>query len=352
MNLKQLININIKGSYSIPTPDEIQRMFPASDKSLKTVQKGREVIRNILDDKDDRLFIVVGPCSIHDPKAALEYADQLKKLSDKVKDKFFLVMRVYFEKPRTTVGWKGLINDPFMDDSFKVEEGLKLARQLLLEITDKGLPTATEALDPITPQYLGELMSWSAIGARTTESQTHREMSSGLSTPVGFKNATDGNIQVAINAMKSALTSHHFLGIDSKGKIAVFMTRGNPYSHVVLRGADSGSNYDPASIERCTKALEKEGLRKKIMIDCSHGNSNKDFRNQPKVFKAVLDQVLAGNKAICGTMIESNLSEGNQKIPPDLAQLQYGVSVTDQCLGWKTTEEMILEAFEKLKKKS
>lgn len=350
MDLKQLININIKGSYSIPTPDEIQRMFPASDKSLKTVQKGREVIRNILDGKDDRLFIVVGPCSIHDPKAALEYADQLKKLSDKVKDKFFLVMRVYFEKPRTTVGWKGLINDPFMDDSFKIEEGLKLARQLLLEVTAMGLPTATEALDPITPQYLGELMSWSAIGARTTESQTHREMSSGLSTPVGFKNGTDGNIQVAINAMKSALTPHHFLGIDSKGKIAVFMTRGNPYSHVVLRGADSGPNYDPASIDRCLKALEKESLRKKVMIDCSHGNSNKDFRNQPKVFKAVLDQVLAGNKAICGMMVESNLSEGNQKIPPDLVQLQYGVSVTDQCIGWETTEKMMLEACERLSK--
>jgi 3-deoxy-7-phosphoheptulonate synthase len=351
MDLRQLININIKGSYSIPTPDEIQRMFPASDKSLKTVQKGREVIRNILDDKDDRHFIVVGPCSIHDVKAAMEYAEQLKKFSDKVKDKFFLIMRVYFEKPRTTIGWKGLINDPFMDDSFKIEEGLKLARQLLLEITAMGLPTATEALDPITPQYLGELMSWSAIGARTTESQTHREMSSGLSTPVGFKNGTDGNIQVAINAMKSALTSHHFLGIDSKGKIAVFMTRGNPYSHVVLRGADSGPNYDSASITHCIKALEKEGLRKKIMIDCSHGNSNKDFRNQPKVFQAVLEQVLSGNKAICGMMVESNLSEGNQKIPPDLAQLQYGVSVTDQCLGWETTEKMILEADEKLRKK-
>ena len=250
MDLRKLINTNVKGSRPIPTPEEIHKLLPASEKSLRTVLKGREVIRNILDGRDRRLFVIVGPCSIHDIKAAVEYAAKLKGLAEKVEETFFLVMRVYFEKPRTTIGWKGLINDPFMDDSFHIEEGLKMARKLLLDLTAMGLPTATEALDPITPQYLSDLISWSAIGARTTESQTHREMASGLSTPVGFKNGTDGNIQVAINAMKSSLTPHHFLGIDGQGKISVFMTKGNSYSHIVLRGGANGPNYDPASIAR------------------------------------------------------------------------------------------------------
>lgn len=349
MDLRKLVNVNVAGSYAIPTPAEIQELLPASEKSLKTVLGGREVIRNILDGKDPRLFVVIGPCSIHDPKAAMEYAERLQGLAGQVQETLFLVMRVYFEKPRTTVGWKGLINDPHLDDSFKVEEGLKLARRLLLDITAMGLPTATEALDPITPQYLSELICWSAIGARTTESQTHREIASGLSTPVGFKNGTDGNIQTAINAMQSSLKAHHFLGIDANGKISVFMTRGNPYSHVVLRGADSGPNYDPESIARCEKALEKNGLRRKIMVDCSHGNSNKDHKNQPKVFEHCIDQVLAGNTSICGMMVESNLHEGNQKIPADLSQLKYGVSVTDQCIDWETTERLILNAHAKLK---
>jgi 3-deoxy-7-phosphoheptulonate synthase len=348
MDSKKLINTNVKGSYPIPTPEEIQKLLPASDQSLKTVLTGRETIRNILDGKDKRIFIVIGPCSIHDIKAAMEYAARLKKLSEKVQDKFFLVMRVYFEKPRTTVGWKGLINDPKMDDSFDIKDGLKLSRKLLIDLTAMGLPTATEALDPITPQYLSELISWSAIGARTTESQTHREMASGLSTPVGFKNGTDGNIQVAINAMKSSLMPHHFLGIDFNGKVSVFMTKGNPYSHIVLRGADSGSNYDAASIARCEQELEKALLRKKIMVDCSHGNSNKDYRNQPRVFESVIDQIVAGNKSLCGMMVESHLNAGNQKIPQNLGELKYGVSVTDQCLDWETTEEMILKAHKKL----
>jgi 3-deoxy-7-phosphoheptulonate synthase len=351
MDLRKLVNVNVAGSSPVPTPAEIQALLPASEESLKTVLAGREAIRNILDDKDRRLFVVVGPCSIHDPRAAMEYAERLKGLADKVKETLFLVMRVYFEKPRTTVGWKGLINDPRMNDSFQIEEGLKLARKVLLDITAMGLPTATEALDPITPQYLSELIAWSAIGARTTESQTHREMASGLSTPVGFKNGTDGNIQVAINAMQSALKPHHFLGIDANGKIAVFRTRGNAYSHVVLRGADSGPNYDPESIARCEAALEKHGLRKKIMVDCSHGNSNKDHKNQPAVFDHCVDQVLAGNRSICGMMVESNLHEGNQKIPADLSQLQYGVSVTDQCIDWETTEALILKVHERLLKK-
>ncbi len=237
-----------------------------------------------------------------------------------------------------------------MDDSFKIEEGIKIARKLLLDITALGLPTATEALDPITPQYLTELICWSAIGARTTESQTHREMSSGLSTPVGFKNGTDGNIEVAVNAMKSALSPHNFLGIDPEGRISVFRTKGNAYSHVVLRGGNKKTNYDAESVKHCEEILEKEGLRKKIMIDCSHGNSNKDHKNQPKVFQAVIDQVVAGNESIVGMMVESNLAEGNQSIPKDLSQLKYGVSVTDKCIDWATTEKMILEGYEKLRK--
>ncbi len=351
MDLKRLVNVNVKGSYAIPTPAKIQALLPASQESLKTILESRAIIQNILDDKDPRLFLVVGPCSIHDVMAATEYAKRLRELAERVRERLYLVMRVYFEKPRTTVGWKGLINDPFLDDSFHIEEGLKRARKLLLDLTKMGLPTATEALDPISPQYLSELISWSAIGARTTESQTHREIASGLSTPVGFKNGTDGNIQVAINAMQSSLKPHHFLGIDSNGRISVFMTKGNPYSHIVLRGADSGPNYDPESIARCEKALEKENLRKKIMVDCSHGNSNKDYRNQPKVFEACLDQVLAGSKSICSMMMESHLFAGNQKIPADLSQLKYGVSVTDQCIDWETTEELILKADEKLKKR-
>src|SRR5262245_38766395 len=329
MDLKQVINTNVESFYLLSPPKEISRQFPVTPESLKTVVQGRDVIRNILDGKDRRLFVVIGPCSIHDPKGAMEYAEKLTKLADQVQDHFLLVMRVYFEKPRTTVGWKGLINDPYMDDSFKIEEGIKLARKILLQITGIGLPTATEALDPVTPQYLAELICWSAIGARTTESQTHREMASGLSTPVGFKNGTDGNIQVAINAMKSALSPHHFLGIDPEGRISVFQTKGNPYSHVVLRGG-SKPNYDTESVNRCEEALEKEGLRKSIMIDCSHGNSSKDHRRQPAVFDAVIEQVVKGNRSIVGMMVESNLEEGNQPIPQDLTRLQYGVSVTDK----------------------
>lgn len=349
MTRKQLENTNVEGYYLLASPQQIHQEFPAGPKSIETVLKGREVIQNILDGKDKRLFVVMGPCSIHDTKAALEYAQKLKVLSEKVADQLYLVMRVYFEKPRTTIGWKGLINDPHMDDSFKIEEGIKIARKLLLEVTAMGLPTATEALDPITPQYMADLICWSAIGARTTESQTHREMSSGLSTPVGFKNGTDGNIEVAINAMKSALSSHHFLGIDPEGRISVFETKGNPYSHIVLRGGNKKSNYDAESVKHCEEILEKEALRKKIMIDCSHGNSNKDHRNQPKVFQNVIDQVVAGNQSIVGMMVESNLSEGNQPIPDDLNQLKYGISVTDKCIDWATTEKMILEGYEKLK---
>ncbi|MDO8644535.1 MAG: 3-deoxy-7-phosphoheptulonate synthase [bacterium] len=346
MDLKKLINTNIEGHTLLPSPQEVQKKLPASDKSLKTVLKGREEIKNILKGKDQRLLLVVGPCSIHDPKAALEYAEKLKNLSDRVQDRYVIAMRVYFEKPRTTIGWKGLINDPFMDDSFHIEKGIRLARKLLLQLTEMGLATATEALDPNTPQYLSELVCWSAIGARTIESQTHREMASGLSMPVGFKNGTDGNIQTAINAMKSALTPHHFLGVDPLGRTSIYKTRGNKNIHIVLRGGPQ-PNYDPKSLADCSAALQKAGLCDKIMIDCSHGNSNKDHRNQPLVFKNVLEQIRKGNSAVMGFMIESNLYEGNQPLPEhfkDLSQLQYGVSITDKCIDWKTTEELILNS--------
>lgn len=349
--LKKLINVNISGSEELITPNKIKDLLPASEQSIKNVLESRQVIQNILDSQDKRYFIVVGPCSIHDPKAALEYADKLKKLANQVQDTLFLIMRVYFEKPRTTTGWKGLINDPQLDDSFQIEEGLKTARSLLLKFTEMGLPTATEALDPITPQYLSELISWAAIGARTTESQTHRELASGLSMPVGFKNGTDGSIQSAINALKSAKTPHHFLGINQEGKISTFSTRGNQYAHIVLRGGDGKPNFDKESIAKCEAELKKNGLREKIVVDCSHANSNKDHRLQPQVLQDCVRQILEGNKSIVGFMIESNLHEGSQNIPDDRSQLKYGVSITDKCVDWSTTEKMILEAYQKLKDK-
>ncbi|MDX1386758.1 MAG: 3-deoxy-7-phosphoheptulonate synthase, partial [bacterium] len=280
MDSYPLTNLNVESHTPLPTPGHIRKEIKGTPEAFRVAEEGRQAVNAILDGKDPRLFVVIGPCSIHDTKAAMDYAQRLKKLSDKVRDQFVLIMRVYFEKPRTTVGWKGLVNDPYMDDSFHIEEGIKIARRLLIDLAELGLPTATEALDPIVPQYLSDLISWIAIGARTTESQTHREMASGLSTPVGFKNGTDGNITVAINAMKSSLSPHSFLGVDSEGRISVYKTKGNPYSHVVLRGGKE-PNYDPASIAQCQAALQEAGLREKIMVDCSHGNSQKDHRNQP-----------------------------------------------------------------------
>lgn len=346
--LKQVLNVNIAGSDPLITPEQMQKQVPVSERALQTVVVNRQIIQNILDGRDDRLFFVVGPCSIHDLKAAVEYAERLKKLSDQVNDQIVLVMRVYFEKPRTTVGWKGLINDPRMDDSFHIEEGLKIARQLLIQINEMGLPCGTEALDPISPQYFAELVTWAAIGARTTESQTHRELSSGLSMPVGFKNGTDGSIEVAINAMMSVLSPHHFLGINEEGRVSKFSTRGNPYGHVVLRGGDAKPNYDSVSISGCIEKLVENGLRRKLVIDCSHANSGKDHKKQPLVLADVTQQVVRGNRDIVGVMIESHLNEGNQKIPQDLKTLQYGVSVTDKCVGWDMTEKMILDAYEQL----
>ena len=342
-------NLNVLSQDLLPTPQQVKSALPLTDKAQVTVLQGRETVRRILDREDPRLFVVIGPCSIHDIKAAKEYADRLKRLADEVKDSLYLIMRVYFEKPRTTVGWKGLINDPFMDDSFHIEKGLHLARELLLHLAEMGLPAATEALDPASPQYLGDLIAWYAIGARTSESQTHREMASGLSAPVGFKNATDGNIGVAINAIRSARTPHTFLGITADGTQAIVRTRGNRYGHIVLRGGGGRPNYDSVSIALAEKELAKAKLPVNIAVDCSHANSNKDPAVQPLVAENCVNQILEGNRSIVALMLESHLHVGSQPIPADLKQLKYGVSVTDPCIGWDTTEQLLRAAHAKLK---
>lgn len=342
-------DVNIKSIEKLVTPAELKTELPLTDSAYHTVLQGRKTIRRILDGEDKRLFVVIGPCSIHDPKAAHEYADRLKELSEKVKDTLYLVMRVYFEKPRTTVGWKGLINDPDMNDSFNIEKGLRIGRKLLLELNEKGLPCATEALDPNSPQYMQDLISWSAIGARTTESQTHREMSSGLSSPVGFKNGTDGSLTVATNAMQAVQHGHSFLGLNVDGQVSVIHTQGNPYAHVVLRGGNGKPNYDAGSVAEAELALAKAKVSGKIMVDASHANSNKDPFLQPLVLQNITQQILDGNKSIVGLMVESHLKGGRQDIPADLSQLEYGKSVTDGCIDWETTEKVLLEMNEKLK---
>ncbi len=342
-------NVNVDSQNVLITPEDLKRTLPMSEKIHDTVVDSRQVIENILNRKDHRIFAVVGPCSIHDPQAALDYARRLKAVADKVSDTLYIVMRVYFEKPRTTVGWKGLVNDPYLDDSFKIEEGLHISRKLLLDIIDLGLPTSTEALDPISPQYLQDLITWTAIGARTTESQTHREMASGLSSPVGFKNGTDGNLTVATNALKSAAKPHRFLGINGQGQVSVFTTRGNPYAHIVLRGGSNGPNYDSVHIKLAEEALENAGVSNNIMVDCSHANSNKQPELQPLVADNIANQILEGNSSIVGLMIESNLQAGSQSIPDNLQDLKYGVSITDGCIDWPSTEECLLSMHEKLK---
>ncbi|NVK40660.1 MAG: 3-deoxy-7-phosphoheptulonate synthase [Oceanospirillaceae bacterium] len=345
----RLEDLNIDSISILTTPEALKAKLPISEAAAATVMEGRETIRNILDGKDKRLIVVVGPCSIHDPEAALEYGRRLKNLAEQVKDSLYLVMRVYFEKPRTTVGWKGLINDPHMDDSFDIEEGLHIARKLLLDLSELGLPLATEALDPNNPQYLQDLISWSAIGARTTESQTHREMSSGLSCAVGFKNGTDGSLGVAINALQSVSHPHSFLGISEKGEAAIIRTKGNKYGHVVLRGGNGKPNYDSVSVTLCEQDLAKNNLPLNIMVDCSHANSNKDPALQPLVAENVANQILEGNKSLIGLMIESNIGWGNQSIPANLEDLKYGVSVTDACIDWDTTERTLLKINAQLK---
>lgn len=341
-------NINVASQTVLVTPQQLNAALPMSDKVRSTVSQSRQAIWDILDRRDPRLFVVVGPCSIHDTAAALDYARQLKALSEKVQDTLLIVMRVYFEKPRTTVGWKGLINDPHLNDSFKIEEGLHIGRKLLLDILDLGLPTSTEALDPISPQYLQDLISWNAIGARTTESQTHREMASGLSAAVGFKNGTDGGLDVAMNALNSVAKPHRFLGVNSQGQVSVYTTRGNPYGHVVLRGGSAGPNYDSVHIKLCEDTLARAGQAQNIVVDCSHANSNKRPELQPLVAQDITNQILEGNRSIVGLMIESNLKAGNQSIPRNLQELEYGVSVTDGCIDWDTTERCILDMRGKL----
>lgn len=323
----QIDDLNVASNETLITPEQLKREIPLTDKALQTVAHGRQVVRDILDGKDHRLFVVIGPCSIHDIKAAHEYADRLKALAAEVADTLFLVMRVYFEKPRTTVGWKGLINDPYLDDSFKIQDGLHIGRQLLRDLAEKGLPTATEALDPISPQYLQDLISWSAIGARTTESQTHREMASGLSSAVGFKNGTDGSLTVAINALQSVSSPHRFLGINQQGGVSIVTTKGNRYGHVVLRGGNGKPNYDSVSVALCEQDLNKAKIPLNIMVDCSHANSNKDPALQPLVMDNVSNQIVEGNNSIVGLMVESHLGWGSQPIPKDLDQLQYGVFI-------------------------
>jgi 3-deoxy-7-phosphoheptulonate synthase len=344
MTTQNIDNVNVTSFDAMPTPDEIQSRLPLSTKAAKTVTHGRSLLRKILDRKDHRLFVVVGPCSIHDPVAGLDYARRLKKLADDVGDTLQIIMRVYFEKPRTTVGWKGYINDPFMDDSFQVNVGMEKAREFLLQVNELGLPAGTEALDPYGPQYYGDLITWTAIGARTTESQTHREMSSGLSTPVGFKNATSGDLAVATNAILSASNPHSFLGLNSEGRVAIVRTKGNAYGHVVLRGGDGKPNYDTVSVAVAEQALAKAKLPANIVVDCSHANSSKKPELQPLVMADVVNQIRNGNKSLVGVMIESNIEAGNQPIPADLAQLKYGCSVTDGCVDWDTTEKMLRDA--------
>lgn len=335
-----LNNVRIRDEQMLITPEEIKNLYPLSSELENQIAASRQAIVNILERRDHRLLIVCGPCSIHDTQAAIEYAHKLKKLSDEVKDNLFIVMRVYFEKPRTTVGWKGMINDPHMDSSFDIEHGLKKARKLLLDISKIGLPIATEALDPNTPQYIADLISWSAIGARTTESQTHREMASGLSMPVGFKNGTDGSLDVAINAMKSASMAHRFVGINQQGQVTVLQTLGNPHGHVILRGGKA-PNFDAENVALCELQMDKAKLVPNLMIDCSHANSNKDYRNQPIVADSIIEQIKQGNNSIIGVMIESNLFEGNQSSEQPKENFKYGVSVTDACINFETTEQLL-----------
>jgi len=350
MSLVQLENINVSSQDVLITPDILKKDIPLTTGAAKTVESGRVTIKNILDRKDHRLLVVVGPCSIHDIDAAKDYAQRLKAFSEQVSDTLLLAMRVYFEKPRTTTGWKGLINDPDLNDSFDLEKGLHLGRKLLVNIAEMGLPAATEALDPISPQYLQDTIAWSAIGARTTESQTHREMSSGLSMPIGFKNGTDGSLNVAINAMKSVASPHSFLGINHSGQVAIIRTKGNQYGHVVLRGGGGKPNFDSVNIRTCEQELAKASLRNAIIVDCSHENSSKNPDNQPLVLHDVSQQIREGNQSILGVMIESNINRGNQPIVEDRSKLRYGVSVTDACIDWETTKKSLLEMRDHIQK--
>ena len=349
MSHPRLENINIESVLPLPTPREMKAASPLHPAVIATVARGRETLEHILDGDDPRLFAVVGPCSIHNLPAAEEYALKLKALADEIAPSIYVVMRVYFEKPRSSVGWKGLINDPYMNDTFHIEEGIRMARHFLFRVAEIGLPAATELLDVLMPQYIGDLVSWNVIGARTAEAQTHREIASGISTPIGFKNGTDGSLDAAINGVRSAMGLHHFLGVTEDGLPAVFSTTGNSYPHVVLRGGKQ-PNYDAASVAACEKALRDAHLPQNIMVDCSHGNSAKKPERQGAVLKDVLAQIEAGNRSIRGVMLESNLEAGNQPMLANPALLNPRVSVTDACIDWPTTEALLREAHARLSK--
>ena len=343
-----LENSNIASIQRLVTPQQFKKQFPVNDSISAHVEQSRLTLRNILDRKDKRLIVIVGPCSVHDTKAAIDYAKRLAKLADELKDDLFIVMRVYFEKPRTTVGWKGLINDPYLDGSFQIEKGMSIGRQLMIDINELGLPIANEALDPIAPQYMQDLISWSAIGARTTESQTHREMASGLSVPIGFKNGTDGGLEVAINALQSASNGHSFLGIDDSGKVSIVHSSGNEYSHIVLRGGGGKQNYDSVNVKLTERELAANNLPSNIMVDCSHANSSKNPELQPLVLENISQQILEGNKSLIGVMLESHINAGTQTLTADKSKLEYGVSITDGCIDWPTTESALRKLAKKL----
>jgi 3-deoxy-7-phosphoheptulonate synthase len=347
--MQQTENLNVAEFDVMPSPAEVKKKLPLTEAAAQNVVHGRRAVQSILDGRDRRLFAVVGPCSIHDPVAGLDYARRLKGLAEQVKDTLHLVMRVYFEKPRTSLGWKGFINDPLMDDSFRIDLGMEKARQFLLDLADLGVEAGTEALDPIAPQYYGDLITWYAIGARTAESQTHREMSSGLSTAVGFKNGTDGDVAAAVNAILSAGSPHSFLGINDQGQSAIIRTRGNRYGHLVLRGGGGRPNFDTVSVSLAEQALARAGLPENIVVDCSHANSWKKPELQPLVMRDVVHQIREGNRSVVGFMVESFIEPGNQPIPADRSQLKYGCSVTDACVGWDTTVEMLRGAHEVLR---
>ncbi len=346
-NKSELSDINISEQEILITPQELKNKIPLSDKARRFIRESRQTVADIIHKRDHRLLVVCGPCSIHDLDAAKDYARRLKALSAELNDQIYLVMRVYFEKPRTTVGWKGLINDPHLDGSFDIEHGLHIGRELLVELAEMEIPLATEALDPISPQYLSDTFSWAAIGARTTESQTHREMASGLSMPIGFKNGTDGSLSTAINAMQAASSSHRFMGINREGQVALLTTQGNHNGHVILRGGKQ-TNYDSVSVAECEQEMASSNLDCALMVDCSHANSRKDYRRQPLVAQDVFKQIRQGNRSIIGLMIESHINEGNQSSDLPFEQMKYGVSITDACINWQATEDLLREAHSEL----
>lgn len=348
MTDKRIENLNISVEQPIITPIELKEQYPLTENIISTVLQGQTTVKNILSRQDKRVLVVVGPCSIHDVEVAKDYARRLKALSEELKDTLYLVMRVYFEKPRTTVGWQGYINDPFLDNSCQLEEGLKRSRELLTYIAELGLPTAGEALDIVTPQYIQDLFSWTAIGARTTESQSHRKMASGLSSVVGFKNGTDGNIDIAVQAIESVASAHNFVSIHPDGRVAVVRTSGNTNTHLILRGGKT-PNYDAETVQAYQEKLSAKGFSPSIMIDCSHANSGKKAAVQPEVLASVADQIANGNDAIMGVMLESNINFGKQSIPQDLSKLEYGISVTDECMGWDMTAEVLRDFSAKIR---